>query len=542
MPRIIVLDDIAQEGLQMLDAASDIEYDIKLKLSGDELKSTLAEYDGAILRSGVKITAESLEGNTRLKAIVRAGVGTDNIDKPAATRQGIVVMNTPTGNTLSTAEQAFALMLALSRNVAPANQSLVEGRWDRKKYMGAQLADKTIGVVGLGRIGLEVASRANAFGMRVVGFDPFMTEDRAKEQNIELVAEVKDMLPRIDYLTVHTPLNDATRNMIDEEAIELLKPGARLINCARGGIYNEQALVAGLKSGKIGGVALDVYESEPCTDSPLFGMDNVVCTPHLGASTEEAQTNVAVEACELCLNFLRTGEIRHSVNVAAVDPKTLDSIRGYLNVAYRLGVLLSQWSDGTINACKITFRGDIADKDTKLLCSAFCVGLLEHAFDEALNIVNAEVMLRERGIELVSEATSGQGAFSSSVTATVTTDSNSRTAQGTLFGSDMPRLVRLNDFRLEAYLDGQLLIFEHQDVPGIIGTIGTTFGKHDVNIAQMSVGRATAEAGGNALGVLNLDAEPPKAAIDEIVANGKIENASSVTLPGAGELPSWLQS
>ena len=365
MPRIIVLDDIAQEGLQMLDAASDIEYDVKLKLSGDELKTTLAEYDGAILRSGVKITAESLEGNTRLKAIVRAGVGTDNIDKPAATRQGIVVMNTPTGNTLSTAEQAFALMLALSRNIAPANQSLVEGRWDRKKYMGVQLADKTVGVVGLGRIGLEVASRANAFGMRVVGFDPFMTEERAKEQNIELLSEVKQMLPRIDYLTVHTPLNDATRNMIDEEAIELLKPGARLINCARGGIYNEQALVAGLKSGKIGGVALDVYESEPCTDSPLFGMDNVVCTPHLGASTEEAQTNVAVEACELCLNFLRTGEIRHSVNVAAVDPKTLDSIRGYLNVAYRLGVLLSQWSDGTINACKITFRGDIADKDTK---------------------------------------------------------------------------------------------------------------------------------------------------------------------------------
>ena len=408
--------------------------------------------------------------------------------------------------------------------------------------MGVQLADKTVGVVGLGRIGLEVASRANAFGMRVVGFDPFMTEERAKEQNIELLSEVKQMLPRIDYLTVHTPLNDATRNMIDEEAIELLKPGARLINCARGGIYNEQALVAGLKSGKIGGVALDVYESEPCTDSPLFGMDNVVCTPLLGASTEEAQTNVAVEACELCLNFLRTGEIRHSVNVAAVDPKTLDSIRGYLNVAYRLGVLLSQWSDGTINACKITFRGDIADKDTKLLCSAFCVGLLEHAFDAALNIVNAEVMLRERGIELVSEATSGQGAFSSSVTATVTTDSNSRTAQGTLFGSDMPRLVRLNDFRLEAYLDGQLLIFEHQDVPGIIGTIGTTFGKHDVNIAQMSVGRATVEAGGNALGVLNLDAEPPKAAIDEIVANGKIENASSVTLPNAGELPAWLQS
>lgn len=542
MARIIVLDDIAAEGLKMLDEAPGIEYDIKLKLSGDELKSTLAEYDGAICRSGVKITPESLEGNTRLKAIVRAGVGTDNIDKPAATRQGIVVMNTPTGNTLSTAEHAFAMMLALSRNIAPANQSLVEGRWDRKLYMGAQLADKTIGIVGLGRIGLEVASRAIAFGMRVIGFDPFMTAERAKELNIELVEKVHDMLPRIDYMSVHTPLNDSTRNMIDESAIEVLKPGARLVNCARGGIYNEEALVKGLESGKIGGVALDVYENEPCKESPLFGMKNVVCTPHLGASTEEAQTNVAVEACELCINFLTTGEIRHSVNVAAIDPKTLDSMRGYLNVAYRLGVLLAQWNEGAIKSCKLTFRGEIAGKDTKLLCSAFCVGLLENAFDESLNIINAEVMLRERGIELVSEATSGPGAFSSSVTATVTGETQSNTAAGTLFGSDMPRLIRLNEYRMEAYLDGELVIFEHADVPGIIGTIGTAFASHGVNIAQMSVGRATSEAGGNALGVLNVDSAAPQPAIDEIVANEKIECAKGVTLPSAGELPGWLQN
>ncbi len=542
MARIIVLDDIAAEGLKMLDEAPGIEYDIKLKLSGDELKSTLAEYDGAICRSGVKITPESLEGNTRLKAIVRAGVGTDNIDKPAATRQGIVVMNTPTGNTLSTAEHAFAMMLALSRNIAPANQSLVEGRWDRKLYMGAQLADKTIGIVGLGRIGLEVASRAIAFGMRVIGFDPFMTAERAKELNIELVEKVHDMLPRIDYMSVHTPLNDSTRNMIDESAIEILKPGARLVNCARGGIYNEEALVKGLESGKIGGVALDVYENEPCKESPLFGMKNVVCTPHLGASTEEAQTNVAVEACELCINFLTTGEIRHSVNVAAIDPKTLDSMRGYLNVAYRLGVLLAQWNEGAIKSCKLTFRGEIAGKDTKLLCSAFCVGLLENAFDESLNIINAEVMLRERGIELVSEATSGPGAFSSSVTATVTGETQSNTAAGTLFGSDMPRLIRLNEYRMEAYLDGELVIFEHADVPGIIGTIGTAFASHGVNIAQMSVGRATSEAGGNALGVLNVDSAAPQPAIDEIVANEKIECAKGVTLPSAGELPGWLQN
>lgn len=541
MPRVIVLDDIAPEGLQLLDAAEGIEYEIKTKLAGEELRAALAEFDGAICRSGVKITPESLEGNTRLKAIVRAGVGTDNIDKPASTRQGIVVMNTPTGNTLSTAEQAFALMLALSRNTAPANQSLIEGRWDRKKYMGAQLADKTIGIVGLGRIGLALAARANAFEMRVLGFDPFMTAERAKELNIELVDKVDDMLPRIDYLSVHTPLNDATRNMIGDEQVDAMKPGARLINCARGGIYNEAALVKGLQSGKLGGVALDVYETEPCTDSPLFGMPNVVCTPHLGASTEEAQTNVAVEACELLINFLTTGEIRHAVNVAAVDPKTLESLRGYLNVAYRLGVLLSQWNSSSVQKVKLTFRGEIANKDTKLLRTAFCAGLLENAI-ESVNIINAEVLLRDRGVELSSEAAPGPGAFSSSVTATIETENEELTAAGTLFGCGMARLIRLNEYRLEAYLDGDLLIFAHADVPGIIGTIGATFGKHDVNIAQMSVGRAGDEAGGTSLGVLNLDAAPPQAAIDEIVGNEKIQSAIAVTLPCADHLPAWLQS
>lgn len=542
MARIIVLDNIAEEGLKMLESAEDVEYDVRLKLAGDELRTALAEYDGAILRSGVKITADALEGNTRLKAIVRAGVGTDNIDKVAATRQGIVVMNTPTGNTLSTAEHAFALLLGLSRNVAAANQSLVEHRWDRKAYMGAQLADKVIGIVGLGRIGLEVASRAQAFQMRVVGFDPFMTEERAKDLGIELVQNVADMLPRLDYLTVHTPLNDATRNLIDEAQLEIIKPGARLINCARGGIFNETALVKGLESGKLGGVALDVYEAEPCTDSPLFGMPNVLCTPHLGASTEEAQTKVAVEGCELLLTFLKTGEIRHAVNVAALDPKTLDSIRGYLNVAYRLGILLSQWTAGAVKSCSMGFRGDIADKDTKLLRSAFCAGLLEGAFDDAVNIINAEVLLRERGIDLISEVTRGQGAFSSSVRASVKTDAGEYSAAGTLFGSNMPRLIQLNNYRLEAYLDGELLIFSHRDVPGIIGSIGTTCGKHDVNIAQMSVGRATTEAGGNSLGVLNLDSAPPTAAIDEIVANDNIDSARAVALPAAGEMPAWLQN
>ncbi len=541
MPSIIVLDSIAQEGLELLEQAEGVEFDVRPGLKDEALRKALCEFDGAICRSGVKITADSLQGNRRLKAIARAGVGTDNIDKAAATRQGIVVMNTPMGNTVSTAEHAFALLLGISRNVAPAYQSLLEGKWDRKTYMGAQLADKTIGIVGLGRIGQEVAKRAIAFDMRVIGYDPFISADRAGKLGVELVENVHEMLPRVDYLTVHTPLTPETRNLIGPKEIEQMKPGVRLVNCARGGIYNEVALAEGLKSGRIAGVALDVYETEPCLDSPLFGLPGVLCTPHLGASTEEAQTQVAVEATRLMLNFLRSGEIRHAVNVAAVDPKTLAALRGYLNVAYRLGLLLAQWKEGTIARCRLTCRGDIATRDTKLLTASFCAGLLEKAMDETVNIINAEVLLRERGIEVAEESRSDKGAFSSSITATVETDRRTYRAGGTIFGSNMPRLVRLDDYRLEAYLDGTLLIFSHSDVPGIIGAVGTVFGEHRVNIAQMAVGRASEQAGGEAVGVLNLDGAPPQEAVDQVLRLEHILSAVPVELPPADYLPPWLQ-
>lgn len=539
--RIIVLDKLAAEGLELLEKADGVQFDVQTGLQGDDLRNALAEYDGAICRSGVKITAESLEGNRRLKAIARAGVGTDNIDKVAATRHGIVVMNTPTGNTLSTAEHAFALMLALSRNIAPAHQSLVEGRWDRGAYMGAQLADKTLGVVGLGRIGQEVAKRAIAFDMRVIGFDPFVSAEQAAKMGIEHVDKVATMLPRVDYLTVHTPLNDHTRNLIDAEAIEQLKPGVRLINCARGGIYNEAALLDGLKSGKLAGVALDVYESEPCTDSPLFQQPGVLATPHLGASTEEAQTQVAVEAVELVLNYLLRGEVRHAVNTASLDPKTLESMRGYLDVAYRLGALLAQWNPTGAAKCKLNYRGEVTKKDTRLLTAAFCAGLLEKALDEDVNIVNAEVLLRERGIELVAESRSDMGAFSSSITAEVASDGKRYIAAGTLFGNNMPRLILLGEHRLESYLDGNLFIFTHDDVPGIIGAVGTTFGKHNVNIAQMAVGRAGDGPGGTAIGVLNLDGVPPQEAIDAVLQLPAVQSVNVIQLPAAGDGPAWLQ-
>ncbi len=540
--KIIVLDDLAQEGLDLLAAADGIEYEVLTGLKGDDLRGALNKFDGAICRSGVKLTSEILEGNRRLKAVVRAGVGTDNIDKLAATRAGIVVMNTPTGNTLSTAEHAITLMLAMSRNVAPANQSLIEGRWDRKKYMGSQVAGKTLGIVGLGRIGLAVAERALAFEMKVLGYDPFMSKDRARELGIEPFSTVDEMLPQIDYLTVHTPLTKETRNLIDMAQVEIMKPGVRLINCARGGIYNEAALVQGLELKKIAGVALDVYESEPCTDSPLFGMPGVLCTPHLGASTEEAQTQVAVEAVGLLTEFLGTGTIRHAVNVAPIDPKTLESLRGYLDVAYRLGILMAGLQTGGAKSCRLQYRGEITSRDTKVLNAAFAAGLLKNALDEDVNLVNAELMLQERGIELSTESSSEMGAFRSSMTAEVATDEETLRVTGTVFGQSMPRLVALNGYRLEAYLDGCLLVFTHKDVPGIIGGVGTVFGKHGVNIGQMAVGRAGDQPGGDAVGVLNLDCEPSPESLEDVRQMNAICSAKAVHLPKAGELPPWLQS
>jgi len=549
MPSIIVLDTLSADGLALLDqaAANGISYEVQTGLAGEPLRTALAAHDGAICRSGVKITAAALQGNQRLKAIVRAGVGTDNIDKEAATRQGIVVMNTPAGNTVSTAEHAFALLLGLSRNVAAADASLRAHEWNRNRFTGVQLAGKVLGIVGLGRIGQAVARRARAFDMRIMGYDPFLSPERAAELGIELVDNVKALLPHVDYLTVHTPLTDETRHLVGMDDLPLLKRGVRLVNCARGGIYDEKALVKGLESGVIGGVALDVFEQEPCTDSPLFGMPGVLVTPHLGASTEEAQSQVAVEGVGLLVDFLTTGTIRHAVNAAAIDPAELEGVRGFLDLAWRLGLLLAQLDDGPPRSCSIAYRGEIAGRNTRLVTAAFAAGLLEAALED-VNIVNAEVLLRERGIELVEQSRSDPGAFSSVVAVELVSGDGTtggggsgdriRRAAGTLFGRSMPRLVQLEGHRLEAYLDGILLVFTHQDVPGIIGRVGTAFGELGVNIAQMTVGRST--PGGDAIGVLNLDHAPSPEALRAVLACPGIRSARVATLPAAGQLPSWL--
>lgn len=539
MPRIALLDPISEDGIRLLKDAG-IDYEERIGLKGDALKKALTEFDGAIARSGVKITAESLEGNTRLRAIARAGVGVDNIDTAAATRQGIIVMNTPGGNTVSTAEQAFTLMLALSRRTHPAYQALIEGRWDRKLFTGTQLAGKTLGIVGMGRIGQVVAGYAKAFDMKILVLDPFITAQRAEEMGVTIVEKFHDMLPLIDYLTVHTPLNDTTRGMFGRKELELVKKGCRLINCARGGIYDLETLVEGIESGKLGGVALDVYENEPCTSHPLFGKPNVLCTPHLGASTEEAQTNVAIEAVELLIDYLVHGRIRQAVNFVSVDAETLKGIRGYLDVAYRLGMLAAQLVEGTPVSCKLTYRGEVGKKETSLISTSFAAGLLTAAMSQAVNIVSAASMLKERGINLVEEKTSEICDFNSMITVDLSAGDKITTLSGTLFGNAMPRLVHVNGHRLESFLDGNLLLFEHRDVPGVIGNVGTVFSQFGINIAAMNLGRESNQPGSEALGILQLDAPATPEAMKAMLALDSVSSVKVAKLPAPGDRPAWM--
>ena len=540
--KIVLLDPISDDGKNILRNAPGIEFEDRIGLKGDELKKCLTEFDGAIVRSGVKITAEALEGNTRLKAIARAGAGVDNIDTKAATKQGIIVMNTPGGNTVSTAEQTFALILALSRNTAPAYQALIEGRWDRKLYTGNQLASKTIGIVGMGRIGQVVAGYAKAFDMKVIALDPFFTAQRAEELGITLVNHFHEMLPQIDFLTVHTPINDQTRGMFGKKELELVKQGAKLINCARGGIYDRDTLVEGIESGKLGGVALDVYEEEPCTSHPLFGKLNVVCTPHLGASTEEAQTNVALEAVELLLDYFTNGTIRQAVNFGTLDAKTLATHRGQLNLAYRLGMLSAQLQLGNIKSCKLRYKGQVSKMDTALISSAFAAGLTTAAMNEEISIVSAMPLLKERGIDLVEVKTSETGEFSSLIAAELEGDKGSVSLSGTLFGNSMPRLVTYNDYQLEGYLDGNLLFIEHHDKPGVIGTLGCTLGSRNINISDMSVGRKKSSRvqGEYHIGVIALDVEADSKTLQEISALPQVSKVYPVKLPVADALPGWM--
>jgi D-3-phosphoglycerate dehydrogenase len=538
MPRVIANDKLEPQGLDLLRQAG-IDIDERSGLKGDALKQALRECDGLIVRSGTQVTAELLEDPGKLRAVVRAGVGVDNIDVAAATRKGIVVMNTPGGNTISTAEHTLTLLLAVARLLPAADASLHAGKWERNKFVGSQLAGKTLGIIGLGRIGREVARRALAFDMKVVGTDPFLAPERAAQLGIESVPDLEALLPRCDFLTVHVPGGPETRDMIGAAQLARLPRGARVVNCARGGIYNEQALAEALESGHLAGVALDVFAQEPPPpDHPLLKLPNVVVSPHLGASTVEAQTSVAREAAQLLIDFLQRGVVGFAVNMAAVDRTELEELRLYVDMARRLGLMHAQMAQGAIRRAELTFRGEVARRSTKLITSAFTAGLLEYRLDQTVNIVNAELLARERGIELTERNNPKKGDFSTLIKADVVTDKKTYTAAATLFGNHLLRLVQLGPYHLDTFMDGVMLIFTHRDLPGLIGYIGTIFGKHQVNIAQMTVGRQV--PGGEAIAVLNLDSPPPEAALAEVRGHPQISSVSVVKLPPAGQMPAWF--
>ncbi len=540
--RVLVTDKVSEDGLALLRAEPEFEVLVKTELAKDVagLKAALAEADALVVRSGTQVTAEILEGQERLKAIARAGVGVDNIDVPAATRNGVVVMNTPGGNTIATAEHTMALMLALSRNVAIANESLKAGKWERSKLAGRQLEGKTLGIIGMGRVGQAVAQRSIGFEMQVIGYDPFLTAERAVELGVERVADLDELWGRCDYITLHTPMTEETKNLISAATIAKMKSGVRIINCARGGLINPTDLKEALDSGHVAGAAIDVFDPEPPpADHPLVNHPKVLVTPHLGASTQEAQVAVAEEAARLLVDFLARGQVRFSVNMPALGRAELEDLRQFLDLARRLGMLHAQMARGVVESACIRYRGEVASKNTKLITAAFAAGWLESALEGQANLVNAEARLRERGISLSEETSTETGDFGSMIQTEVKTDKKEYIAAGTLFGREFLRLIRLGPYRLDAHLDGNLLIFTHNDRPGLIGAIGTEFGNRGVNIAQMNVGRDT--PGGEAIGVVNLDNLPDAEALQAVEQLPEILSVRLIRLPLPSDLPSWLQ-
>ncbi len=541
--RVLVTDNLSAAGLKVLQENPEIELVIKTdpKLTVDQLKEELREADGIVIRSDTKLTEEVLDGQVRLKAIVRAGVGVDNINIPAATRQGIVVMNTPGGNTVSTAEHTVAMMMALSRNIAPAAASMRDGKWERKLFTGTQLAGKSLGVIGLGRVGLAVATRALGLEMKVLGYDPFISSERASEYGVELHREVDALIPHCDYITIHTPLTEETRGIINAARIAKMRKGVRIINCARGGIVDEAALAEAVESGQVAGAALDVFETEPPKDNKLTSLPGILATPHLGASTDEAQELVAVEASEIIAAFLTRNEVRHAVNMAPVSASEMEGMKKFIDLAYRLGLVLSQLTHGEgIRSAEIHYRGDASNKHTRLLTSAFTAGLLSAALGDRINIVNANMLAEERGVPISVETSQKSGDFSTMIVAEVNTDQGTLRVGGTMFGREYRRLVLLDDFQLDSYLDGTLLIYRHKDVPGLIGAVGTTLGKHDINIAHMALGRESQVPGGDSVAIINLDSRPSEAVIAELREHPNVTDVEIVQLPNAGAPLPWL--
>ncbi len=511
MAKVLISDKMDPNAAAIFRARG-VEVDEITGKTPDELKAIIGQYDGLAIRSSTKVTKDILDAATNLKVIGRAGIGVDNVDIPAASAKGVVVMNTPFGNSITTAEHAIALMFALARQLPEADASTQAGKWEKNRFMGVELTSKTLGLIGAGNIGSIVADRALGLKMKVVAYDPFLTPERAVEMGVEKVA-LDDLLMRADFITLHTPLTDQTRNILSAEALGKTKKGVRIINCARGGLIDEAALKAGLDSGHIGGAALDVFAVEPAKESPLFGTPGFVSTPHLGASTTEAQVNVALQVAEQMADYLVTGGVTNALNVPSLSAEEAPKLKPYMALAEKLGSLIGQLAHGALSGISVEVEGAAAQLNQKPITSAVLAGMMR-VHSDIVNMVNAPFLAKERGLDVREVRHDREGDYHTMVRVTVKTEAGDRSVAGTLFGDAAPRLIELFGIKVEADLAGDMLYVVNADAPGFIGRLGTTLGEAGVNIGTFHLGRR--EAGGEAILLLSLDEAVSPALLDAV--------------------------
>ena len=525
MPKVLISDALSPAAIQIFkDRGIDVDFQPALGKDKEKLATVIGNYDGLAIRSATKVTAKILEWAKDLKVIGRAGIGVDNVDIPAATARGIIVMNTPFGNSITTAEHAVSLMLALARQIPEADASTRAGKWEKNKFMGVEIFGKTLGVIGCGNIGSIVADRAIGLRMKVIAFDPFLSQERAADLGVEKV-EIDDLFRRADFITLHAPLTDKTRNIVNAGAIKNMKKGVRIINCARGGLVDEGALYEALKNGQVAGAAFDVFVTEPATENPLFHLPNVVCTPHLGAATSEAQENVALQIAEQMSDYLLRGAITNAINFPSISAEEAPKLKPFIALAEKLGSFAGQLTETGISKVQLAYEGAVAQMNTKALTSAALAGLLRPMLGD-VNVVSAPVVAKERGI-VVEEATREMPEdYESLITVTVTTERQTRHVSGTVFADGRPRIVNIKGIRMDAEFGPSMIYITNLDKPGFIGKFSSTLGEAGINIATFHVGRDA--PGGNAVALIEIDGDLSEAVLAKVRALPQVQQAKSL--------------
>ncbi|MGA8971487.1 MAG: phosphoglycerate dehydrogenase [Pseudolabrys sp.] len=522
MPKVLISDALSPAAIQIFkDRGIEVDFQPALGKDKEKLASAVGNYDGLAIRSATKVTAKIVEQAKNLKVIGRAGIGVDNVDIPAATARGIIVMNTPFGNSITTAEHAISLMLALARQIPEADASTRAGKWEKNKFMGVEIFGKTLGVIGCGNIGSIVADRALGLKMKVIAYDPFLSADRANDLGVEKV-ELDDLFKRADFITLHAPLTDKTRNVVNADAIKAMKKGVRIINCARGGLVDEAALYEALKNGHVAGAAFDVFVTEPATENPLFGLPNVVCTPHLGASTSEAQENVALQIAEQMSDYLLRGAISNAINFPSISAEEAPKLKPFVALAEKLGSFAGQLTETGISKVQLTYEGAVTQMNTKALTSAALAGLLRPMLGD-VNVVSAPVVAKERGIVVEEVTREMPEDYESLITVTVTTERQSRHVSGTVFADGRPRIVNIKGIRMDAEFGPSMIYITNRDKPGFIGRFSSTLGEAGINIATFHVGRDA--PGGNAVALIEIDGELPETVLTKVRALPQVQSA-----------------